>query len=482
MQRESHVPTVFKHYLNGGWVTSATTGLSMNPSDLDEPIGEYVRADARQVDAAIDAASAAWREWSRSSAKRRAQALDAIGTELLSRRTELGRLLAREQGKTLPEAIDEAVRAGRIFQFFANEALRDPGEHRRALQDVHSGTDIDIDIDVMREPVGVAGIITPWSFPLSIPAAKIAAALSRGNCVVFKPAELVPGCSWALADVISRSGLPAGVFNLVLGSGRQAGARIVANPAVHAVSFTGSAATGQAVLRAGAARRARIRLETGGKSALIVLDDANLNIAVDAAIHGSYSSNGQSCMASSTLIVERGIYARFVDAMTAKLATLRIDHALKKGVDVGPVADETQFKRNLETIATATREGAELLHGGGPLERATRGHFLEPALFAGTPGMGIAREEIFGPIAVVVPADDYAHALDVANDTLSGVCTGLCTTSLKHARHFRRNSLSDAVTVNLPTTAAEQHWPADVAKDPGAAPFFTRTRTAHVAG
>jgi acyl-CoA reductase-like NAD-dependent aldehyde dehydrogenase len=480
MKRESHVPTVFKHYLNGGWVTSATTGLSMNPSDLDEPIGEYVRADARQVDAAIDAASAAWREWSRASANRRAQALDAIGAELLARRTELGRLLAREQGKTLPKAIDEAVRAGQIFQFFANEALRDPGEHRRALQDVHSGTDIDI--DVIREPVGVAGIITPWSFPLSIPAAKIAAALSLGNCVVFKPAELVPGCAWALADVISRSGLPAGVFNLVLGSGRQAGARIVANPAVHAVSFTGSAATGQAVLQAGAARRARIQLDTGGKSALIVLDDANLTNAVDAAIHSSYSSNGQSCMASSTLIVERGIYARFVDAMTAQLATQCIDHALKKGVDMGPVADETQFKRNLETIAAASREGAELLHGGRPLERATRGYFLEPALFAGTPDMAIAREESFGPIAVVVPADDYAHALHVANDTLSAVCTGLCTTSLKHARHFRRNSLSDAVTVNLPTTAAEQHWPADGANDLGAVPFFTRTRTAHVAG
>jgi aldehyde dehydrogenase (NAD+) len=248
------------------------------------------------------------------------------------------------------------------------------------------------------------------------------------------------------------------------------------------VSFTGSVATGQAVLQAGAARRAKIQLETGGKSALIVLDDANLNTAADAAIHGSYSSNGQRCMASSTLIVERGIYGRFVDAMTAKLATLCIDHALKKGVDMGPIADETQFKRNLETIATATREGADLLHGGRPLERATRGHVLEPALFAGTPDMAIAREEIFGPVAVVIPADDYAHALHLANDTLSAACAGLCTTSLKHARHFRRNSLSDAVTVNLPTTAAEQHWPADGTNDPGAAPFFTRTRTAHVAG
>lgn len=481
MKRESHVPSVFKHYLNGSWVTSATAGLSMNPSDLDEPVGEYVRADARQVDTAIDAASAAWREWSQENGARRAEALDAIGAELIARRTELGRLLAREQGKTLPEAVDEAMHAGQLFRFFAGEALRNPVEHQHAFRDGHGDTDTDVDIDVTREAVGVIGLITPWSFPLAIPAAKIAAALSLGNCVVFKPAELVPGCAWALADVISRSGLPAGVFNLVLGSGRQAGARIVANPAVQAVSFTGSATTGYAVLQAGAARRARIQLETSGRSALVVLDDANLNTAVDAAIRGSYSSNGQRGMASSTLIVERGIYGRFVDAMTAKLDALCIDHALKKGVDAGPVADDRQFRRNLETIAMATREGADLLHGGRPLERATRGHFMEPALFAGTPDMQIAREEIFGPVAVVIPADDYAHALHLANDTPSAVCAGLCTTSLKHARHFRRNSLSGAVTVNLPTTAAEQRLPPDGTNDTGAM-FFTRTRSAYVAG
>ncbi|BCQ28449.1 aldehyde dehydrogenase family protein (plasmid) [Caballeronia sp. NK8] len=434
MKRESHLPPVLKHYVNGGWTTSATTGVSVNPSDLDEPVGEYARADARMVDAAVDSASAAWRVWSRASAARRARALDAIGSELHARRAELGCLLAREQGKTLPEAIDEVVHAGQVFQVFAEEAAHQPGE-----------------------PLGVVAVITPWSFPLAIPAAKIAAALSAGNCVVFKPAEVVSGCAWALADIIDRSGLPAGVFNLVLGSGRVAGARLVANEMVRAVSFSGSVTTGTSVLRASAARLMKVHLDTGGHSALIVLNDANLSTAVDATIQSAYGLNGQRHAAASKLIVERGIRHAFTDALLARLSALRIDHALRKGTDIGPVSNDSQLQRNLNASAMAIKEGATLIHGGRAIERETRGYFMEPALLLGCPEMQIARDDIFGPVAVVLAADDYAHALDLANQTASGLpapCTGLCTTSLKHARHFRRHSHSNRVTVNRPTTVA----------------------------
>jgi alpha-ketoglutaric semialdehyde dehydrogenase len=453
MNRDPLVPLVaspFRHYINGGWETGATTGAAINPSDLDEPLGEYVRADVRQTDAAIEAAHAAFREWSMAPAQRRADALDAIGTEMLARRDELGRLLAREIGKTLPEAIAEATRAGQMFKLFAADAVR------AAAEPVASAR-ADIEIDVTREPLGVVGIITPWSAPLAIAAAKIGAALAHGNCVVFKPAESAPACSAALASVISRAGLPAGVFNLVMGSGRQVGKRIVAHPLVAALSFSGSAETGSRVLQAAAARQARVQLDMGGRNPLVVLADADLERAVDAALTGAYGSAGQRSTASARLIVERAVFEPFVAALRDRLARLCVDHALKHGTEIGPLANAAQLERALDYVQTGVQEGAQLLHGGARLERATRGYFFEPALFAGEPDHRIAREEIFGPLAVVLRAHDYEHALHLANDAANGLCAGICTRSLSHARHFRRHAQSGLVTINLPTTAAEYH-------------------------
>ncbi|SEB01106.1 aldehyde dehydrogenase family protein [Paraburkholderia sartisoli] len=487
MNRDFLVPLVsgpFRHFINGAWESGATTGLSLNPSDLDDPVGEYARADARQTDGAIEAASAAFREWSLASIQRRADALDAIGSEILARKDELGRLLAREEGKTLPEAIAEAARAGQIFKFFAGEALRIPGEHLASVRG-------DIDIDVTREPVGVIGIIAPWNFPLAIPAWKIAPALAYGNCVVFKPAETVPACAAALAGIINRAGLPAGVFNLVMGSGRQVGERIVASPLVQAISFTGSVATGTRVLQAAAARQARVQLEMGGKNPLVVLNDANLDTAVDAALNGAFFSTGHRCTASSRLIVERGVFEPFVATLKAKLAALTVDHALRHGTDIGPVANEQQLAVTLDYLRAGREEGAELVAGGRQLERATRGYFLEPALFIGEPGHRIAREEIFGPVAVALPADDYDHALHLANDTPFGLCAGICTQSLKYARHFRRHSQSGMVMVNLPTAGVDYHVPFGGRKGSSygpreqgtyAAEFYTTVKTAYVAG
>ena len=282
----------FRNYINGRWETSVTTATSENPSDLASPVGEYARADAEQTELAIRAAAEAAGSWAFTTPQRRADALDQIGSEILARKDELGELLAREEGKSLPEAIGEAARAGNIFKFFAGEALRTAGEK---LASVRPG----IEVDITREPVGVVGIIAPWNFPFAIPAWKIAPALAHGNTVVFKPAELVPACGWALAEIISRSGLPAGAFNLVLGSGRLVGQTLVDSPLVDAVSFTGSVSTGEGILAATAARRARAQLEMGGKNPLVVLDDAELDRAVECAVNGAYFSTGQRCTASS---------------------------------------------------------------------------------------------------------------------------------------------------------------------------------------
>ncbi|MFM0266106.1 aldehyde dehydrogenase family protein [Paraburkholderia sediminicola] len=482
MNRDPLVPLVaspFRHYINGGWETGATTGVSLNPSDLDEPVGDYVWADARQTDTAIEAASVAFREWSLGSAQRRADALDAIGSEMLARRDELGRLLAREVGKPLPEALTEATRAGQIFKFFAAEALR-------AFAEPVASARAGVEIDVTREPLGVIGIIAPWSAPLAIAAAKIGAALAYGNCVVFKPAESAAGCAAALASIVSRAGLPAGVFNLVMGSGRQVGARIAAHPLVAAISFTGSAETGTRVLQVAAARQARVQLEMGGKNPFVVLADADLDGAVDAAFSGGYGSTGQCSTAASRLIVERAVFEPFVDALQTKLARLSVDHALKHGTDIGPVANAAQLERNLDYVRVGQEEGAQLLHGGRQLERATRGYFLEPALFIGEPEHRIARDEIFGPLAVVLKADDYDHALHLANDTAYGLCAGICTRSLSRARHFRRHAQCGLVTINLPTTTVEHHAPGGGRKASayGAtdAAFWTAVKTAYVAG
>ena len=471
----------FKNYINGRWETGVTTGTSENPSDLDSPVGEVARADARQAEDAIRAAADAASAWGLSTPQRRADALDQIGTEILARRDELGELLAREEGKTLPEAVGEAARAGNIFKFFAGEALRQQGDR---IASVRPG----IDIDVTREPVGVVGIIAPWNFPLAIPAWKIAPALAYGNSVVFKPAEIVPGCAWALAEIISRAGLPAGAFNLVNGSGRQVGQAMVDSKLVNAISFTGSEATGAQILEATARRGAKVQLEMGGKNPLVVLGDADLDLAVECAAQGAFFSTGQRCTASSRLIVEASVHDAFVAKLRERARNLKVGHALERGIEIGPVASRAQLEQNLSYMEIGRAEGAERVVGGELLERATRGHFMSPALFLAQPEHRIAREEIFGPIAVVLKADNYEHALALANDTPYGLASGICTTSLKHATHFKRHAQAGMVMVNLATAGVDYHVPFGGRKGSSygpreqgryAAEFYTTVKTAY---
>ena len=448
----SHTTHIARQYINGRWQTGVTTGSSANPSDTSEVVAEYARADRSQTESAIRAAADAFPHWRRTTPQRRADVLDQIGSEILARKDQLGLLLAREEGKTLPEAIAEAARAGHIFKFFAGEALRVGGE---TMDSVRPG----VQVDVTREPVGVVGLIAPWNFPLAIPAWKIAPALANGNPVVFKPSELVPACGWALAEIIARATLPAGTFNLVMGSGREVGQTMVESPLVDALSFTGSVDTGERVLQAASARRAKVQLEMGGKNPLVVLADADLDRAVDCAVQGAYFSTGQRCTASSRLIVEASVHDAFVVRLRHRMAALRIGHALERGVDIGPVVDRDQLARNFEWMTVAREEGAEHVYGGEALQRATAGHFMSPALFLAKPQHRVAREEIFGPIACVLQADDYEHALHLANDTPFGLCAGICTTSLKYAMHFRRHAEVGMTMVNLPTAGIDFHVP-----------------------
>jgi alpha-ketoglutaric semialdehyde dehydrogenase len=467
--------------IDGEWVKGSEYAPNVNPSDLSDVVGEYARATAAEAHAAIAAAKEAFHGWSRSTPQQRFEILDAAGTRILAEKERLGTLLSREEGKTLPEGIGEAARAGQIFKFFAGEALRIGGE---VIPSVRPG----VGVEITREGVGVVGLITPWNFPIAIPAWKIAPALACGNTVVFKPADLVPGCAHAIAEILDDCGIPAGVFNLVMGRGSVVGEAMVGSSDVNAISFTGSVATGKRIALACAESGKKVQMEMGGKNPMVVLDDADLDIAVSSAVNGAFFSTGQRCTASSRLIVTGKIHDRFVEAMTDKVKNLKVDNALKPGTEMGPVVDQSQLDQDLRYIALARQEGCEVI-GGERLNRETEGFYLSPALLVGTNNtMRTSREEIFGPVASVIKVSDYDEALKVANDTEFGLSAGICTTSLKHASDFKRNSEAGMVMVNLPTAGVDYHVPFGGRKGSSHGPreqgayareFYTTVKTAY---
>jgi len=471
-----------KNFINGTWVEGSSVTIDINPSDVSDVVGEYAQADQAQTEEAIASAKAALPAWSMTTPQQRADALEMIGVELLARKDEIGRMLAREEGKPLGNGVAETMRAAQIFKFFAQETLRVEGT---ALASVRPG----VDVAITREPVGVVGLIAPWNFPIAIPAWKIAPALAYGNCVIFKPADLVPGTAWMLAEIISRSGLPKGVFNLVMGRGSVVGQTLLDSRDVNAISFTGSVETGAKVAMACASRGAKFQLEMGGKNPLVVMDDANLDAAVAGAVDGAYFQTGQRCTASSRLIVHSKVHDAFVEKTIAALKALKVDHALKEGTQIGPVVDAGQLAQDEKYIAIGRDEGAELAWGGERLNRDTKGHYLSPALFVGTKNnMRINQEEVFGPVATVINVDSYEEALAVANDTKFGLSSGIYTGSLKFASDFRRKSQAGMVMVNLPTAGVDYHVPfggrkgsSMGAREQGrfAAEFYTAVKTAY---
>jgi acyl-CoA reductase-like NAD-dependent aldehyde dehydrogenase len=468
--------------IGGEWLKGYAYSPNLNPSNLDDTIAEYTQGDATHVEVAVAAATAAFPAWATGSIQTRSDMLDKIGTEILARKEELGTLLAREEGKTKPEGIGEAMRAGQIFKFFAGECLRLAGE---VLPSVRPN----IGVEITREPVGVVGLITPWNFPIAIPAWKIAPALAFGNCVVLKPADLVPGCAWALAEIISRSGIPAGVFNLVMGRGSVIGTALVNHPGIHAISFTGSVGVGRNIGIQCVTSQKKVQIEMGGKNPQVVLDDADLAQAVELSVQSAFYSTGQRCTASSRLIITQGIYPKFIDAMKARMAKIKVGDALGVGTDVGPVSSQSQLDQDLEYVQIGKNEGATLAAGGERLKLLTEGFYMSPALFSESEAsMRINKEEIFGPVASVIRVKNYEEALATANDTEFGLSAGIATTSLKYATHFKRHSQAGMVMVNLPTAGVDYHVPFGGRKGSSYGPreqgkyaqeFFTTVKTAY---
>ncbi len=469
--------------IDGGWVTTSHTVPNVNPSDTNDIVARHAQAGRAETEAAIAAATRAAPDWAFSDPQMRHDILHAAGCEILARQDELGTLLAREEGKILREAVAEVVRAGRIFLFFAGEALRQRGE---LVPSVRPG----VSVEITREPVGVVGIITPWNFPAAIPAWKIAPALCFGNAVVFKPAELVPGSAWALCDILHRAGVPPGVLNMLTGPGAVVGQAMLDDARIDAITFTGSQATGDRVARASLPLGRRIQLEMGGKNPLVVLDDADLDLAVDCALDGAFFSTGQRCTASSRLIVTDGVHDRFVAALADRMAALRVGPALDPDSDIGPVVDAAQLQRDIDYIALARRQGGHLRAGGDVVRCETPGFYLQPTLITGTTNdMAINREEVFGPVASVIRARDYEDALHIANDTPFGLCAGICTQSLRDAADFRRRARAGMVMVNLPTAGVDYHVPFGGTKGSSRGPreqgshateFFTTVKTGYI--
>jgi len=472
-----------KNLINGEWV-GADGAENINPSNINEVVGIYARATAEETKQAIAAAKAAFPAWSRSGILERHAILRKTADEILARKQELGELLSREEGKTLPEGIGEVTRAGQIFDFFAGEVLRLAGE---VLPSVRPG----VGVEITREPLGVIGIITPWNFPIAIPSWKIAPALAYGNTVVIKPADLVPGSTWAIVDILVRAGLPKGVLNLVMGKGSVVGQTLLDSKDVTAISFTGSVGTGKRVAAASIEHNRKFQLEMGGKNPTIVLDDADLKVAVETVAQSAFFSTGQRCTAASRVIVTEGIHDAFVEALAERTRNLRVGDALDKNTEIGPVVDPSQLKQDTDYIEIGKSEGAKLVAGGERVKASTDGYFLQPTLFTeATNSMRIAREEIFGPVAAVIKVKDYEEALATSNDTDFGLSAGIVTTSLKYATHFKRNSEAGMVMVNVPTAGVDFHVPFGGRKGSSygpreqgryAAEFFTIVKTAYTA-
>ncbi len=470
-----------RNLIAGEWVEGADASENRNPAAPADLVGLYARASAEQTAAAVEAARAALPGWSGASPQVRADLLEAVAQRLLARKDEIGTLLAREEGKTLAEAVGETVRAAQIFRFFGGEAIRMAGD---AIASVRP----DVDVEVTREPVGVVGIITPWNFPIAIPAWKIAPALAYGNTVVVKPADLTPGCAHVLAEILHEAGCPAGVFNLCMGRGSLVGEAITTHPEVDAISFTGSVPVGRALAATAAQGMKKIQLEMGGKNPMVVMADADLDLAVATVLNGAFFSTGQRCTASSRIIVDAPIHDAFVERLSAAAQALRVGDPLDPEVEIGPVVSQKQLDSNLAYVALAAEEGAEVV-GGDHLARNTGGYFQSPALFVNaTNQMRSTREEIFGPCASIIRVDGFDEALAVANDTEFGLSSGICTSSLKHARAFRKHSGAGMVMVNLPTAGVDYHVPFGGrrgsslgSREQGryAAEFYTSVKTAY---
>ena len=470
-----------RNFIDGRWRDAELSLTTHNPSDLDEMVGQYAPAGLTEAEEALAAARRAQPGWRAFNMQARADILRRVGDALYARADEIGTLLSREEGKALRDGVGEVQRAAMVFHYYAAEVVRHPGHWYESMRAGHN-------IIVSYEPVGVILAITPWNFPIAIPAWKVAGAIAYGNTVILKPSEFTPGCAVVLGEILEQAGLPAGVFNLLLGDGRAIGQALI--DGADAVTFTGATPTGRRLLQMAAPTMTKVQLELGGKNPFIVLDDADIDVAVEAAAQGTWGQTGQRCTGSERIIVTQGIHDAFVERLVKAASGFKVGHALDAETQIGPVATRPQFEKNMDFIARGKAEGAELAVGGTAVEARTRGHYFAPALFLNTQNsMQLNREESFGPIASVIKVADFDEAIAVAKDCELALSSGIATTSLKNAERFRRESSAGMVMINTPTAGLEYHVPFDGRAPSGyggreqgaaSAEFFTEMKTSYI--
>ena len=476
--------SVLKQYIAGKWVDGSTAKeiVSTNPADTRQILAKLKGCDKADAVRAIDAAETAFPAWRATPAPVRGRILAKAAAIARERKEELARLMTREQGKILSEALGEMEKGITLMEWFAGEGLRlggmtQPSELPRNL------------LYTLRQPLGVVSIITPWNFPWAIPVWKISPALVAGNCVVFKPASLVPALAVEIVKIFEEAGLPAGVLNLILGSGSAVGDVLVEDERIKAVSFTGSNEIGKRVHTIAGARGIKVTCEMGGKNPAVVMADADLNLALAGVMKGAFGSTGQRCTATSRLILDEKIADRFLKMVLAEVRKITLGDGLVKGIGMGPAVDESQMKTDLDYIEIAKKEGAKLLCGGKrPADKdLEHGYFVEPTIFDGvTPKMRLWREEVFGPVLAVTRAKDFEEALGLANDCVFGLTCAIYTQDLTQAMRFADAAEVGMVHVNSPTIGGEAQVPFGGVKGSGVGDremskeglhFFTELKT-----
>ena len=459
----------YRNFINGQWVESASqkTTDNVNPADTDDIIGTIRLATREEARGAVEAAAEAFRAWRSTPAPARGRIVARAARIMEESKEELASLLTREEGKTVGEARGELQRSINVAEFCAGESRRMNGETIPSeLPSNFAYT--------LRQPHGVVAIVTPWNFPVAIPVWKLAPALVAGNTVVFKPATNTPATAVRITEIFAEAGLPAGVLNLILGSGSEAGDEIVSHRAVRAISFTGSNGVGVKLYEQAARRGVRVQCEMGGKNPVVILEDADMSLAVESTAQGAFGSTGQRCTATSRAVVVESVADEFVARLAERAKSLRLGNGMDAETEVGPIVDASQFKSVLSYMDVAREDGAELVCGGAPAVGAGlgKGYFVKPTIFDRvTPDMRIAREEVFGPVLSVLRVKDFEEALVVANDSEYGLSSAVFTNDAARVFRFVDEIETGMTHVNSPTTGGEAHVPFGGIKSTGVGAF-----------
>jgi alpha-ketoglutaric semialdehyde dehydrogenase len=439
----------FNNYINGEWTESVTNQLfySVNPANTEDVVGAFQASNEEDVKLAIEAASKAFPNWAKTAPSKRAAILNKAADILEQNADQYAEELTREEGKHVKDAKNEVIRSAQTLRFYAVEGQTLTGE-------TFPNDDPNMKVSTEREPLGVVSVITPWNFPLSIPARKIAPALITGNTVVFKPSSDTPLIAVRLVEALQKAGIPNGVINFVTGKASEIGDLLVTDPAIRAITFTGSTAAGEDIHKK-SSFTTRTQMELGGKNPLIVMDDADIDLAVDLTVNGGFSLTGQACTGTSRVIVLKNVKEQFVEKLIEKTASLKIGNGFEEGVKIGPLANEKQLKNVLKYIEFGKEDGASLVYGGERIEAGVfeNGYFVSPAIFTNVKSNHrIAKEEIFGPVVAVLEVDSYEEAIEIANEVEYGLSAGIVTNNLKTANQFTKDIQAGTVKVNRTTT------------------------------